>query len=146
MEPVTLMAPARAAPASSEQSEIIRQMNATWGLGSISHKPSRQDDPPIHEYIYHESAGGGMWAYVIDSGIYIKHNDFEGRAHLGYNALADLGVPFEDTDGHGTHCAGTIASKTYGLAKKANIMAVKIFEGGSVHHPLLSNMLLCSSD
>jgi oryzin len=146
IEPVTLIAPARAAPASSEQSEIIRQTNATWGLGSISHKSSSTDDPPSDEYLYHKSAGEGMWAYVIDSGIYIEHNDFEGRAHLGYNALADLGVPFEDTNGHGTHCAGTIASKTYGVAKKANLMAVNIFEGASVRYPLLSDMLLCSGD
>ena len=31
-----------------------------------------------------------------------------------------------DANGHGTHCAGTIASKTYGVAKKANVYAVKV--------------------
>lgn len=28
--------------------------------------------------------------------------------------------------GHGTHCAGTIASRKYGVAKKANVIAVKV--------------------
>jgi cerevisin len=32
----------------------------------------------------------------------------------------------EDGNGHGTHCAGTIASKSYGVAKKANVVAVKV--------------------
>lgn len=31
-----------------------------------------------------------------------------------------------DGNGHGTHVAGTIGSKTYGLAKKVNIIAVKV--------------------
>ena len=32
----------------------------------------------------------------------------------------------EDGNGHGTHCAGTIASRQYGVAKKANVIAVKV--------------------
>jgi len=31
-----------------------------------------------------------------------------------------------DGNGHGTHCAGTIGSATYGLAKKAKLVAVKV--------------------
>lgn len=32
----------------------------------------------------------------------------------------------DDGNGHGTHCAGTIASRKYGVAKKANVIAVKV--------------------
>ena len=32
----------------------------------------------------------------------------------------------EDGNGHGTHCAGTIASNKYGVAKAANVIAVKV--------------------
>ncbi len=32
----------------------------------------------------------------------------------------------EDGNGHGTHCAGTIGSRRYGVAKKANLIAVKV--------------------
>jgi cerevisin len=32
----------------------------------------------------------------------------------------------EDNDGHGTHCAGTIASSEYGVAKFAYVVAVKV--------------------
>jgi cerevisin len=31
----------------------------------------------------------------------------------------------EDNDGHGTHCAGTIVSSEYGVAKSAHVVAVK---------------------
>lgn len=34
----------------------------------------------------------------------------------------------EDANGHGTHCAGTIGSKKYGVAKKANLYAVKVLD------------------
>lgn len=39
-----------------------------------------------------------------------------------------------DDHSHGTHCAGTIAGKKYGVAKKAKLFAVKAFDangGGS---------------
>ena len=31
-----------------------------------------------------------------------------------------------DLNGHGTHVAGTIAGKTYGAAKKTEVVAVKV--------------------
>uniref|UniRef100_A0A8H7NMX7 Peptidase S8/S53 domain-containing protein n=1 Tax=Bionectria ochroleuca TaxID=29856 RepID=A0A8H7NMX7_BIOOC len=102
----------------------IRQTNAPWGLGSISHRT-----PNWSEYVYDDSAGATTWAYVVDSGVYIQHTDFEGRAHLGYNAYP--GTQFVDQLGHGTHCAGTIAGRVHGVAKKANIIAVKVFASGS---------------
>ncbi|KAF9772228.1 hypothetical protein IL306_010068 [Fusarium sp. DS 682] len=94
------------------------QRPSTWGLGSISHRT-----PHWSEYIYDPSAGSGTYAYVIDTGININHTEFQGRASLGYNAYP--GAEFVDANGHGTHCAGTIAGKEYGVAKRANLIAVK---------------------
>lgn len=34
----------------------------------------------------------------------------------------------KDDHGHGTHCAGTIGSKTYGVAKKAKLFGIKVFD------------------
>jgi oryzin len=77
-----------------------------------------------------------MYAYLIDTGVNTNHTDFQGRAVLGYNAMTRS--PFVDVDGHGTHCAGTIAGNQYGVAKRATVVAVKVFHGASVSSVLRS--------
>ena len=58
-----------------------------------------------------------------DSGIYIENVAFEGRARWGatFGGYTDT-----DVDGHGTHCAGTAVSGPYGVAKKADVIAVRV--------------------
>ncbi|KAH7148284.1 peptidase S8/S53 domain-containing protein [Dactylonectria macrodidyma] len=102
----------------------VTQSPATWNLGAISHRTAGS-----REYVYESSAGKDMWAYVVDTGVYAAHTEFEGRAFAGYNAVPN--TKNIDVNGHGTHCAGIIASKTYGVAKQANIMAVKVLDGAS---------------
>jgi cerevisin len=82
------------------------------------------DEETLAEYIYKDSVGTGVTAYVIDTGINIKHVDFEGRAIWG--ATIPDGDPDVDGNGHGTHCAGTIAGKRFGVAKNATVVAVKV--------------------
>jgi cerevisin len=62
--------------------------------------------------------------YVIDTGINIEHVEFEGRAAWGKTMPQN--DEDEDGNGHGTHCAGTIGSRRYGVAKKARLIAVKV--------------------
>jgi oryzin len=104
---------------------LTTQLDAPWGLGAISHRDANHTD-----YLYDSSAGAGTWAYVVDTGLNTEHVEFEGRGTLGYNAYP--GTEFVDRIGHGTHCAGTIAGKTYGVAKNASIVSVKVFDSGSV--------------
>lgn len=99
---------------------LTTQRGAPWGLASISGNGSAATD-----YFYDDSAAEGTFAYVLDSGVLTSHTEFEGRASLGYNAYP--GVEHEDTVGHGTHVAGSIAGKTYGVAKKADVISVKVF-------------------
>ncbi|KAI5864946.1 alkaline proteinase [Durotheca rogersii] len=102
---------------------LTTQTGAPWGLGTVSHRTSGSTS-----YIYDTSAGEGTYAYIIDTGILETHEQFGGRASLGYNA-ASTSNP--DAVGHGTHVAGTIGGSTYGVAKKATLIAVKVFQGSS---------------
>ncbi|KAH8171346.1 subtilase family protein [Sarocladium implicatum] len=98
----------------------------SWGLADASHKAVGASD-----YVYDDSAGAGQTVYVVDSGIRITHQEFEGRARFGFSGVTG-GTTYEaDDDGHGTHVAGTIAGKTYGVAKKAQVVAVKTFQAGA---------------
>lgn len=64
-------------------------------------------------------------AYIIDTGIYIGHSEFEGRASHGYNVA---GGGNEDGTGHGTHVAGILIGKTFGVAKKGRAISVKALD------------------
>ncbi|KAG9027350.1 serine protease [Tulasnella sp. JGI-2019a] len=96
---------------------------APWGLARISHR-KKLGFGTFREYIYAGGAGEGVDAYVIDTGVNIEHLEFEGRAKWG--KTIPLNDVDQDANGHGTHCAGTIASRKYGVAKAANIIAVKV--------------------
>lgn len=76
--------------------------------------------------MYDSRAGEGTFAYVVDSGIRITHDDFEGRAENAFTAFAGI---YTDIIGHGTHVSGTIGGKTYGVAKKTKLLNVKVFLG-----------------
>lgn len=67
--------------------------------------------------------GTGRERVRADTGVRITHEEFGGRAEWGANFA---GGADQDANGHGTHCAGTIAGKTYGIAKAAKIVAVKV--------------------
>ena len=85
-------------------------------------------------YTFPDSAGTGVDAYVIDTGIHVKHPEFQGRAIWGKTFTQDGDVDGNGTfllglkKGHGTHVAGTIGSKTYGVAKNVTLIAVKVLD------------------
>jgi cerevisin len=97
--------------------------SAPWGLARISHQPAL-DFGTFNKYIHQANGGEGVDVYVIDTGTNTEHVDFEGRAHWGKTVPS--GDEDVDGNGHGTHCSGTVGGKRYGVAKKANIYAVKV--------------------
>jgi cerevisin len=99
------------------------QKNAPWGLARISHRDALTFRT-YNRYPHDPNGGKNVTVYVVDTGINVNHVDFGGRARWGAT------IPSNDQDvdgnGHGTHCAGTIAGSRYGVAKQANVVAVKV--------------------
>lgn len=109
------------------QKTYVLQENPIWGLDRIDQKPNA-----LNSKYYSTSTGGvGADVYVVDTGIDIAHPEFEGRAIWGGNFVDNVNT---DCNSHGTHVAGTVGSKTYGVSKKTKLIAVKVLDcsgGGS---------------
>jgi len=90
-----------------------------WGLARID----QRSPTDLTQYMYGPT-GSGVNAYVMDTGIRVTHQQFGGRSTWGNNFMGD--GRNSDYHGHGTHCAGTIMGMTYGVAKGANSIAVKV--------------------
>lgn len=108
--------------ATDEQENCLTQKNAPWGLSRVSSRNLPEVQGGV--YTYPSSAGTGVSVYIIDTGIFVDHQEFEGRAKWGVTIPQfDMDI---DGNGHGTHCAGIVGSKTYGVAKNATLIAVKV--------------------
>lgn len=94
----------------------------TWGIDRIDDSGTTGLDG---NYTYNNT-GAGVDAYIIDTGILTSHQEFDGnRATSGFTAV---GTSSTDQNGHGTHVAGTVGGKTYGVAKKVNLIAVRVLD------------------
>ncbi|KAL2169109.1 hypothetical protein VTG60DRAFT_6436 [Thermothelomyces hinnuleus] len=120
----------------------VRQMQsqATTGLARISHA-----EPGARTYVFDSSAGEGITAYVVDTGIRVTHEEFEGRATFAANFIDDVDT---DEQGHGSHVAGTIGGKTFGVAKKVNLVAVKVLgaDGSGSNSGVIAGMQFVASN
>ncbi|MFF2546132.1 S8 family serine peptidase [Kitasatospora sp. NPDC058063] len=95
---------------------------ATWGLDRID-----QRKLPLDGRFTTRGHGAGATAYILDTGIDYTHPEFEGRAVPGFDAVGD-GRNGLDCQGHGTHVAGTVAGRTYGVAPQADLVSVRIVD------------------
>jgi subtilisin family serine protease len=98
----------------------VTQTGATWGLDRID-----QRSLPLSTTYSYTTTGSGVNVYVIDTGIRRTHNDFGGRAFVGFDSVGD-GRNTNDCNGHGTHVAGTIGGATWGVAKSVRLFAVRV--------------------
>lgn len=119
----------------AEVSVAAVQSPATWGLDRVDQRPRTLTNTYSYSYM-----GTGVNVYVVDSGITTGHVDFGGRAfaQAGWDLVGD-GRNGQDCMGHGTHVAGTIGGNTVGVAKRATLVSVRVFDcvgGGSASRVL----------
>ncbi|MFF7737808.1 S8 family serine peptidase [Streptomyces sp. NPDC007984] len=95
----------------------------SWGLDRVD-----QPGPALDgSYTCPRSAGAGVTVYVIDTGVRTGHEDFAGRAGHGWDFVGNDRTA-SDANGHGTHVAGTVAGTSFGVAKRARIVSVRVLD------------------
>jgi len=109
-----------------------------WGLDAIDGSvpvpvPSPPDYTTTGLYLFN-ATGSGVTAYVVDTGINRKHQDFGpfSRATIGANFIAidscATTADNNDCNGHGTAVASVVGGDRFGVAKGVSIVSVKVCE------------------
>ena len=96
------------------------QIAPGWGLDRIDQRGDLLDGVWRYDY-----EGLGTTAYVVDTGIRVSHQDFQGRARVGMDLIGGSGA---DCNGHGTHVAGAIGGERFGVAKSASVVGVRVLD------------------
>jgi subtilisin family serine protease len=108
------------------------QEDVAWGLDRID-----QQEAKLNRAYTYNATGKGINAYIMDSGIRFSHEEFHGRAILGYDVGYELYPEKRNPDieqgvdciGHGTHVAGIVGGKLFGVAKEVQLISVKLSSG-----------------
>jgi len=107
---------------------------ATWGLHATGVPDAAE-------------SGAGITIAVLDTGIDLQHPDFAGR-DITTRSFVD-GETAQDVQGHGTHCAGTMAGpsepaqgRRYGIAYGARLLVGKVLnnQGSGTDADILAGM------
>lgn len=100
----------------------LAELDNTWGVARIGAGTVQSGG----------NKGTGIKVAVIDSGIDYTHPDLSASYAGGYDFVNNDADP-KDDNGHGTHCAGTIAAAAngvgvVGVAPEARIYALKVLD------------------
>ncbi|MFJ9808978.1 S8 family serine peptidase [Streptomyces sp. NPDC101158] len=96
------------------------QTDPPWGLDRID-----QRSLPLDRRYTAAQTASNVTAYLVDSGLRTTHAQFQGRAVIGVDKVGD-GRQGADCTGHGTHVAGIVGGKDYGVAKGVKLVAVRV--------------------
>jgi subtilisin family serine protease len=118
---------ARLMAGESEVAHVQQSLTYRADATTSSARPAR----PIPTRRATGTAGAGVTAYVLDSGVRATHGELRGRARSGWD-FVDADATADDCHGHGTHVAGVVAGLTYGAAPGAGIVAVRVLNCDAV--------------
>ena len=112
---------------SVEKDGVVSIDNSMWGLDRINQRRLPLDGTTSPD----ENAGEGAIVYVVDTGVAPRHDQFRSTASrtsrvIGGASFVQDGNGWYDCNGHGTHCASTVAGKTCGVAPQAKIISVRV--------------------
>ncbi|MFE7774606.1 S8 family peptidase [Streptomyces sp. NPDC057445] len=99
------------------------QPSPPWGLD----RTDQRTLPLDASYSWPKGGGRGTTVYVIDTGVRTSHRDFGGRARSGWDFI-DGDATAQDGNGHGTHVASIAAGTSYGVAKGADVVGVRVLD------------------
>jgi subtilisin family serine protease len=108
-----------------EQDQLISVDNSQYNVPSWGLDRTDQRSLPLSGTYSYSHPAGSVDAYIFDTGIRLSHEDFSGRAIMGFDAYPDQD-PATDAHGHGTHVAGTVGGDRYGVAKGIRLIAVRV--------------------
>jgi len=119
----------------------------SWGLARVCTQGGL-DGPLNYRFLHHGHGGRGTNIYILDTGCFAEHEQFNGRVAPGANFVTTEPPATVDQNGHGTHCAGTIAGNTYGIARNARIVPVKVLgrTGGGTWAGVIAGINWCAND
>lgn len=99
---------------------------------------------------WNASAGAGAKVCIIDSGIDTGHQELAGQVSDATSFVPNSPAPL-DSNGHGSHVAGTVAAKglvTASVAPRARLMTAKVFAatGGTPESRVLEAIVWCTDN
>eukprot|EP01025_Chloroclados_australasicus_P021892 TRINITY_DN22835_c0_g2_i1.p1 TRINITY_DN22835_c0_g2~~TRINITY_DN22835_c0_g2_i1.p1 ORF type:complete len:1682 (+),score=79.53 TRINITY_DN22835_c0_g2_i1:98-5047(+) len=118
----------------------VEQSNPEWYLDRIDQRQLPLDK--VYSYKYN---GTGVNVYIIDTGIQQSHKEFAsdfGSRSEEVLTLSTDGQKNADCEGHGTHVAGVIGGKGFGVAKNVKLNAIRALQcdGQSTISAVLDSM------
>lgn len=107
-----------------QNTQFVLRSELPWHLGRVISRDLPLEDSFTYNKC-HTNANVDIHTYIVDTGIDVSHPEFEGRAEWLANFADSKNT---DCNSHGTHCAGLVGSKTFGVCKDAKLFAVKVLD------------------